>query len=247
MNVSKIFTKMALVASVMLSAGCSSDEEATEQRTFYPGETVPQWYVDRYGSSRFFSNNAVPDTIFQLMQGKTYKADCVVPRDSLRYILCLHKDIYGVTKVGEMVVNTIVADDVLEIFRELYDNGYPIERMRLIDYYDAVDEESMRDNNSSSFNFRFISGTTKVSKHGRGVAIDINTLYNPYFRHTPDSIGIDYSTIEPATALPYVDRRKEFPYKITKGDLCYNLFIKHGFIWGGEWFTCKDYQHFELP
>ena len=33
--------------------------------------------------------------------------------------------------------------------------------------------------------------------------------------------------------------------KINKGDLCYRLFIKHGFIWGGSWRTVKDYQHFE--
>ena len=40
-------------------------------------------------------------------------------------------------------------------------------------------------------------------------------------------------------------RGKQFRYKINKGDLCYRLFIKHGFIWGGSWRTVKDYQHFE--
>ena len=33
--------------------------------------------------------------------------------------------------------------------------------------------------------------------------------------------------------------------KIKKGDLCYQLFIEHGFSWGGNWRTTKDYQHFE--
>jgi hypothetical protein len=28
--------------------------------------------------------------------------------------------------------------------------------------------------------------------------------------------------------------------------LCYKLFIKHGFSWGGAWRTMKDYQHFEF-
>ena len=37
-----------------------------------------------------------------------------------------------------------------------------------------------KDNNSSAFNFRFISHTTRISKHGLGLAVDINTLYNPY-------------------------------------------------------------------
>lgn len=44
--------------------------------------------------------------------------------------------------------------------------NYPIERIRLMDDYNAVDETAMRDNNTSSFNFRFISHSTKVSKHG---------------------------------------------------------------------------------
>ena len=59
---------------------------------------------------------------------------------------------------------------------------YPIERRDCIDYWDADDERAMRANNSSSFNFRFISHTHTVSKPGRGLAVDINTLYNPYHK-----------------------------------------------------------------
>lgn len=58
--------------------------------------------------------------------------------------------------------------------------NYPIERIRLMDDYNADDETAMRDNNTSSFNFRFISHSTKVSKHGLGLAVDLNTLYNPF-------------------------------------------------------------------
>ncbi|MBQ4401413.1 MAG: M15 family metallopeptidase, partial [Synergistaceae bacterium] len=119
--------------------------------------------------------------------------------------------------------------------------GYPIERVRLVDEYDADDETSMRDNNSSCFNFRFITHSTKISKHGLGLAVDINTLYNPYVKETKDG-----RILEPATAGEYVDRTKSFPYKIEKGDLCYRLFIERGFEWGGEWKSLKDYQHFEV-
>lgn len=58
--------------------------------------------------------------------------------------------------------------------------NYPIERIRLMDDYNAVDETAMRDNNTSSFNFRFISHSTKVSKHGLVLAVALNTLYNPF-------------------------------------------------------------------
>ena len=108
------------------------------------------------------------------------------------------------------------------------------------DEYDADDEASMRDNNSSAFNFRFISHTTKVSKHGLGMAVDINPLYNPYVKAVKGE-----TSIEPAVAAAYVDRSGDFPYKIDHDDLCYKLFTKYGFTWGGDWEHSKDYQHFE--
>ena len=182
----------------------------------------------------------IPDEIFAKMQGKSYKDDCTIPRDDLRYIHVLHKNIEGETLEGEMVCSKLIAEDLLEIFRELYEQSYPIEKMRLIDEYDANDELSMTDNNSSCFNYRTISHTNKISKHGLGVAVDINTLYNPYTK-VIDGERI----IEPAAGAPYLDRDAEFPYKIERGDLCYNLFIAHGFDWGGDWPDRKYYQHFE--
>ena len=54
-------------------------------------------------------------------------------------------------------------------------------------------------------------------------------------------------SVEPANATEYVDRTRDFPYKITKKDLAYKLFTEHGFEWGGAWKNSKDYQHFEVP
>ena len=188
------------------------------------GRKVSEEQMDSFGIY------GISDEIFSRIEGKSFKADCTVPREDLRYLHALHKDIEGVTHEGEMIVNRHIAEDVLEIFKELYENNYPIEKMVLIDEYDADDEMSMRDNNSSSFNFRFISHTTRVSKHGLGLAVDINTLYNPYTK-VVDGVRI----IEPATGEPYLDRNASFDYKIDKGDLCYKLFIEHGFEWGGDW------------
>ena len=189
-----------------------------------------------------FYMTEISDALFARMEGKTFKADCTLPREDLRYLHVLHVDGAGEVHEGEMVVNYHIAEDVLEILRKLYEAGYPIERMRLMDEYDADDETAMRDNNSSCFNFRFISHTTRVSKHGLGLAVDINTLYNPYTR-VADGVRI----VEPATGEAYLDREADFPYKITEGDLCWQLFAEHGFIWGGSWKNRKDYQHFEVP
>lgn len=212
-------------------------------RTFAPGDTVPAPVVKKAGAKSFFFSVPVPDSTFALMQGKSYKKNCTVPRSALRYLRCLHTDKDGNIIVGEMVVNRKIADDVLDIFYKLFQAKYPIQRMRLVDYWNADDEMAMRDNNSSSFNFRFISHTKTVSKHGRGLAVDINTLYNPYHKRLKNGKAV----VEPVTGKPYLDRTRNFDYKIERGDLCYRLFKAKGFVWGGDWTSRKDYQHFELP
>jgi hypothetical protein len=153
----------------------------------------------------------------------------------------LHHDGKGHILKGELICNKAIAEDLVQIFRELYKNRYPIERMRLIDEYDADDERSMRDNNTSCFCHRSVAHSKNLSKHALGLAIDINPLYNPYYRRLANGKEI----IQPATASRYCDRGKSFPYKITRNDLCYRLFIQHGFRWGGAWKSLKDYQHFE--
>lgn len=247
MSIKKQLKPALAMTFVILVAGMSftscSDDEEPRTKTYVPGDIVPADAVENAGAKSFFSSSPISNVVFALMKGKSFKDDCTTPRDSLRYLRCLHTDKDGRIIVGEMVVNKIVADDVLDIFYQLYQAKYPIEKMRLIDYWNADDEMAMRDNNSSSFNFRFISHTTKVSKHGRGVAIDINTLYNPYHKIADDGTEV----IEPATGEPYLDRTKSFDYKIEKGDLCYRLFKEKGFDWGGDWTDRKDYQHFELP
>lgn len=187
-----------------------------------------------------FYISEIPDDIFAKMQGKSYKEDCTVPREDLRYVHVRHMGFDGEVKDGELVVSKKIADDVLEIFEELYKADYPIEKVRLVDEYDADDEASMSDNNSSAFNFRFISHTTRISKHGLGMAVDINTRYNPYVKTVDGKLSI-----EPANGADYVDRSKDFPHKIDHDDLCYKLFKEHGFTWGGDWTHSKDYQHFE--
>ena len=192
-------------------------------------------------SAQEFSSQPIPDSVFQRMQGRSWPEGCTIRRADLRYLRLSHYDAEKRQHVGEMVCNKAIADDLLDIFRELYRQKYPIQRIRLIDDYDASDERSMRDNNSSCFCYRRISGTTKLSKHAQGMAVDINTLYNPYVRTGKNGRRI----VEPATATKYVDRRKSFPYKIVKGDLLHRLFLQHGFKWGGSWRTMKDWQHFE--
>ena len=113
----------------------------------------------------------------------------------------------------------------------------------MIDEYGGDDIASMQDNNTSCFNYRAVDGTSSLSKHAIGCAIDINPFYNPYVVFNKDGSGETY--ISPEGSEIYADRSQNFPYKIDENDLCYKLFKEHGFVWGGDWNSCKDYQHFQ--
>ncbi len=164
-----------------------------------------------------------------------------VSYDDLRYVHVLHYDFDGNPAEGELICNEYIAQDLVEIFYELYYNEYQIERMVLIDEYDGDDTASMEDNNTSCFNYRVVEGSESLSKHAYGLAIDINPFYNPYVTYERDGT----EKVSPAAALGYADRSVNFPYKIDEEDLCCRLFKEHGFIWGGNWNSLKDYQHFQ--
>lgn len=161
--------------------------------------------------------------------------------DDLCYVHVLHYDFSGEPREGELISNRSIAQDLVEIFYELYVAEYQIEKISLIDTYDGDDTLSMEDNNTSCFNYRTVDGTDKLSKHALGLAIDINPFYNPYIRYTKEGGQI----ISPIGSEDYADRSQSFPYKIDTDDLCYRLFTQYGFTWGGNWNSSKDYQHFQ--
>lgn len=179
----------------------------------------------------------IPQKILKRMKSSSWRPGCPVPLDKLAYMKFSFWGYDGKFHEGELIVHRKVAPEVLQIFIDLFEARFPIESMRLIDEYDGSDERSMKDNNTSAFNCRFITGKHGVfSKHSYGVAIDINPLYNPY---------VSGSRVEPPEGIKYVDRNRKVPGMIVRGDTCYNAFIKRGWVWGGEWKNIKDYQHFE--
>ena len=214
---------------------------ATAQNRYHPGEVVPEPYLKVYGYERFFNVTPVDAELRALMGCHSAKAEKGTDWEQLRYLRVLHRDADGNAIVGDMVCNAMISNDLIEIFKALFEAGYPIEKMRLVDYYGGDDEASMRDNNTSCFNQRAITAGGRISKHSDGLAVDINPRYNPYYKVKASGKVV----VKPEESAEYLDRSASFPYKIEKGDLCYRLFRQHGFHWGGEWASGKDYQHFE--
>ncbi len=191
-----------------------------------------------------FYYEPLSEELIHYITGISYPLDAdtaEVSLNDLRYVHILHYDFEGKVTEGELICNEYIAQDLVEIFYELYRNEYQLEKVKLIDEYLGDDHLSMADNNTSCFNYRVVDDTTSLSKHAYGLALDINPFYNPYVR--ADSAGGWY--VSPEGADPYADRSKDFPHKIDENDLCYQLFTEHGFFWGGNWKWTKDYQHFQ--
>ena len=188
----------------------------------------------------WFSVAPIGEDVFKRIEGKSYRKGCRVPLDQLRYVTIAHYDFDGNVVKGEIICNESIAEDLLEIFHNLYETGYPIESVRLIDEFDADDIKSMQANNTSCFNYREIAGSTKLSKHALGLAIDINPLYNPYVK-----VKNGRTIVSPEEGRPYIDRSKDLPHKIDAADPALREFKSKGFTWGGDWKSLKDYQHFE--
>ena len=226
----------------IVSSTVVSTDEIKALKEWTPAAVVSDEAVKDYGIDSCFTVSLIDDVVFSRMQGKSFKKNCTIPRATLRYVKVLHRNVEGKTQLGEIVCNKAIANDLVDIFKKLYASNYKVERIILIDEYDADDERSMAANNTSCFNFRVVSGTTKLSKHAQGLAIDINPLYNPY-------VHLNNGKVEPANGKPYATNRtsgRNIPVPfINTNDLCYRLFIQHGFRWGGAWRTVKDYQHFE--
>jgi len=55
------------------------------------------------------------------------------------------------------------ADEVVTVFRRLYQARFPLQRMELVSEYGGDDEKSTAANNTSGFNCRTVAGTTRWS------------------------------------------------------------------------------------
>lgn len=187
-----------------------------------------------------FYSKDITDDIRERIDGKSYSKDCHIPYEELRYLRLAHIGFDGKSYLGEMIVNRLIADEVIEIFKKLYQAAYPIERMVLVDEYDGDDKKSMFANNTSAFNYRTIEGTNRLSLHSFGLAIDINPQFNPYINSFKGKM-----LILPQNGEEHVDRFGENPHYIRKNDICYKTFVEKGFTWGGDWTNIKDYHHFE--
>ncbi|MDY7101839.1 MAG: M15 family metallopeptidase [Actinomycetota bacterium] len=166
--------------------------------------------------------------------GSSWRPGCPVGPENLRTVWVTHHDMAGEVVWGSLVVHRNRAQDVVAVFEQLYDAGFPIARMEPVDVFGASDARSMAANNTSAFNCRTVAGTNRWSEHAYGRAIDINPIQNPW---------VAGDVVDPPAGEPYVGRAPA-PGLIRDGDVVVRAFEAAGWGWGGHWSSSKDYQHF---
>lgn len=214
------------------------------------GDVIDTELLDMQQLASYFTMEEIQegDEVYQRIYGKSFPTDGSMNLSELRYLKMLYVDYDGLSRCGEMIVNAEIADVTMDIFLQLYEAGYPIERMELIDNYwetdgNTTDRKSILANNSSAFCYRTIAGTNDMSNHAYGFAIDINPHDNPYVWCNPDGTP-KLETLD-AHEQDMMEQREEKEHAITHEDLAYRLFTEAGFDWGGDWSNPLDYQHFE--
>ncbi|MGN1250246.1 MAG: M15 family metallopeptidase [Candidatus Spyradocola sp.] len=216
-------------------------------RALPAGEIVDESEIDRAHLADYFTSDEIEegDAVYARIYGKSYVDNDDIALSDLRYMKLLHYNFDHQVQVGELIVNRELVPDFQEIFLALFENGYEIQSMYLIDNYwkgdgASSDSASIEVNNTSAFCYRGVVGGSGLSNHALGRAIDINPQQNPYVTYKDGKPRWSHRNAD-----DYIDRDTGLPHVITHDDLCYQLFKAHGFDWGGDWKTMKDYQHFD--
>lgn len=195
-----------------------------------------------------FANFAIhpltPSVQQQMVADGLWEKSCPVPLTRLRDVTVSYYDFTGKAHHdGHLIVLAAVAPDVEAIFKQLYQQHFPLRLVQPTSVYLGDDDASMAADNTSSFNCRPITGNKAglPSIHAYGLAIDIDPVENPYISFAADGSG--KAQVLPAAGTRYINRG--LVKQANAADLV-KLFKQHGFtIWGGEWHTPIDYQHFQ--
>jgi hypothetical protein len=171
----------------------------------------------------------------EVLARSTWAPDCPVAATDLRYVTVAFHGFDGRPHTGELLLHVSVAAKVAAAFRDLWDAGFPIERMRVTSTAERDAPATGDGNTTGAFVCRPARGSTRWSAHAYGLAVDVDPFENPY--RSGDRVL-------PELASAYLDRGHARPGMIHPGDATVAAFARIGFTWGGTWRSPVDLQHF---
>jgi hypothetical protein len=167
--------------------------------------------------------------------GETWSPSCPVRLDGLRHLTLSIHGLDGAPHTGELVVNASVARGVVGVFRRLWRAGFPLEEMRLVTTADLDAPPTGDGNNTAAYVCRTTRGSSTLSAHASGLAIDVNPFLNPYRKG---------DLVLPELAGAYLDRSWRRPGMVLRGGVVTRAFAAAGWTWGGDFSSVSDLMHF---
>jgi hypothetical protein len=185
-----------------------------------------------------FSASRLGPATRRRVSGSSWHPGCPVALDDLRLLRIGYRGFDGRDHVGRMIVAASSVPAMRRAFGTLFRARFPLRRMRLVDDYGASDFRSIEADNTSAFNCRPATGSTRFSEHAYGRAVDVNPIENPY-------VYTNGTTVHPASR-PYLDRSRHRRGMSFPGGVLVRAFARAGWKWGGNWRppSATDYQHF---
>lgn len=186
----------------------------------------------------------IPASVAKLMTGITWRQGCPIALEQLSYLTLTYWGFDNKTHEGHLVVLGSLAGETLQIFQELFNIKYPIERMELPETFKGknddwriLDVKSADNNNTYGFFCRDdAQNPGQLSGHSYGVSLDINPLYNPAY--------VVNGKVVPVAGKMFFDR--SIKHKALIDERIAHIFAKHGWKWGGYFEKSHlDYMHFQ--
>lgn len=202
---------------------------ALRQRAFTLPDTVAPLPGRGFGSA--ISSPAPAEVVAR----STWNEDCPVAADDLAWVRVVFHGFDGARHTGELLVHASVADDVVQVFHDLWRARFPIEEMRITTRAELDGDPTGDGNNTGAFTCRPVTGGSSYSEHAHGLAIDLNPFHNPYLKG---------DVVLPELARAFLDRDDVRRGMITADGPVVAAFARIGWGWGGSWRSLKDYQHF---
>jgi hypothetical protein len=185
-----------------------------------------------------FSASRLGPSTRRRVSGSSWRPGCPVALADLRLLHIGYWDFDRRPRVGRMIVSASAVTAMRRAFGDLFRARFPIRRMRLVDDYGASDYASIEADNTSAFNCRRATGSSRFSEHAYGLAVDVNPIENPYVYPNGTTVH--------AASRPYLDRSRHRRGMAYRGGVLVRAFAAAGWKWGGDWRppSATDYQHF---
>lgn len=192
--------------------------------------------TDKESTQSRGTKEELPQSIVEKIQGVTLLENSPVSTDDLVYLTIPYYNFDGETSIGHMIVNKDIADEVLDIFSELYNKLYPIQSIEIAENFDDMQDTllnstelaSMGNNNTCALYYK--KDGDEFSPHAYGMAIDINPKINPAVDENGAAIHRNAGKYLNGSELTDTEKWA----RIEKDSDVYNIFTKYGWIWDGD-------------